>query len=227
MTNTDWLQIIIFAAIALFFFFRLRSVLGQKTGEEHKQGKLLTPKSLRPVPLRPQDQMAVKNKIDSDQEIASVLVGQDQVADLKKLQAIFPAFQPSSFLKGAKIAFESVLHAYAEGDTKTLKSLVDQEIFDAFSGSIIERQNKGQQQQTLIVAINDAKIESIKIENSQAFLTVLIISEQINTVRNQDGQVIEGDATAVRNIRDLWTFRKDLRNMDPNWLLVATHNAED
>ena len=226
MTNTDWLQIIIFAAIALFFFFRLRSVLGQKTGEEHKHGKLLTQKSLRPVPLRPQDQVAVKDKIDSDQEIAAVLVGQDQVA-VKKLQAIYPAFQPTSFLKGAKIAFESVLNAYAEGDTKTLKSLVDQEIFDAFSGSIVERQNKVQQQQTMIVAINDAKIESIKIENSQAFVTVLIISEQINVVRNQDGQVIEGDATAVRNIRDLWTFRKDLRNMDPNWLLVATHNAED
>jgi len=200
---------------------------GKKTGEEHKHGKLLTQKSLRPVPLRPQDQVAVKDKIDSDQEIASVLVGQDQVADLKKLQAIYPAFQPTSFLKGAKIAFESVLNAYAEGDTKTLKSLVDQEIFDAFSGSIIERQNKVQQQQTMIVAINDAKIESIKIENSQAFITVLMISEQINVIRNQDGQVIEGDATAVRNIRDLWTFRKDLRNMDPNWLLVATHNAED
>ncbi|HPI62361.1 MAG TPA: Tim44/TimA family putative adaptor protein [Alphaproteobacteria bacterium] len=226
MTNTDWLQIIIFAAIALFFFFRLRSVLGQKTGEEHKHGKLLTQKSLRPVPLRPQDQVPVKDKIDSDQEIAAVLVGQDQVA-VKKLQAIYPAFQPTSFLKGAKIAFESVLNAYAEGDTKTLKSLVDQEIFDAFSGSIVERQNKVQQQQTMIVAINDAKIESIKIENSQAFITVLMISEQINVIRNQDGQVIEGDATAVRNIRDLWTFRKDLRNMDPNWLLVATHNAED
>lgn len=227
MINTDWLQIIIFAAIALFFFFRLRHVLGQKTGEEHKHGKILPPNPLRPASQRSQDQVVVKDKMDSDQEIASLLTKQDVVAELKNLQAIFPAFQPSSFLKGAKIAFESILQAYAEGDIKTLKTLVDQEIFDAFSKAITDRQNKGHHQQTLIVAVNEAQIESIKVENNQAFVTTLLVSEQINVIRSQDGEVIEGNETAVRNIRDLWTFQKDLRNPDPNWLLVATHNAED
>ncbi len=225
MTDSDWLQIIFFAALAVFFLIRLRQVLGQRTGNEqkYKHHKILQ----MPLPGQKHqtENVAEKSNIENEQE-KSFLLSAELVNNVYELQRQYPAFQPSTFVKGAKIAFEAILEAYAAGDTNTLKALVDQDMFDLFDQAIITRQQKGQRQETMIVAIKEAKIRSIQSDAARAVISVIIVSEQINAIRNQQGQVIEGDATAVMTVRDLWTFAKDLRRTDPNWLLITTENAE-
>ena len=214
------LDILLFAAVAGFLLFRLRSVLGRRTGNE-RQRPLPTSRWGVP-PKQPVDAPAT---IDAPPVIDAVraapIRGASGVAALK---AADPSFDEGAFLQGARGAFDIIVKAFAAGDVKALEPLLSKDVFAAFAGAIRARQDAKETLQTKVVGVKSATIDETTVEGPSALVTVKFVSDQINVTRGADGAVVEGDAERVVEKTDLWTFSRMLRASNPNWTLVATHS---
>ena len=140
------------------------------------------------------------------------------------LQAADPSFQEESFLAGARGAFEIIVTAFAAGDAAKLQPLLSPDVFVAFADAIRARQAAKETAQTTVVAVKSATIAETRIEGATGLVTVKIVSDQINVVRDAEGKVVEGDPDHAIEKTDFWTFSRALRARDPNWTLVATHS---
>ena len=221
------LDIILFAALAAFLVFRLRSVLGKRTGHERRppQDPLAGPSrdaksddnviSLPDRGAQKGDAEAAFEAADSDDPLAAGLT-QVRIAD--------SSFTPAQFLPGAQAAFEMVVQAFAGADTKTLRNLLNDEVFDNFSTAIKQRQDAGETLETTLIGIKSADIIEARVDGRMAFVVVKFVTEQVNVTKNKDGAVIDGDPNHVTNVTDLWTFARNTRARDPNWLLVETRS---
>ena len=124
--------------------------------------------------------------------------------------------------RGAKIAFEMVITAFAGGDTKTLRPLLSNDVFEDFSGAIKARLDKKENLESTLVGISEADIIEAELQGKTAFVTIKFVSEQINVTRDAEGEVVDGDPGGVATVTDIWTFARNTRSRDPNWTLVAT-----
>ena len=131
-------------------------------------------------------------------------------------------FKPESFVAGAKVAFEMVITAFAGGDTKTLRPLLSNDVFEDFSGAIKSRLDKKETLESTLVGISEADIIEAELQGKTAFVTLKFVSEQINVTRDAEGEVVDGDPGGVATVTDIWTFARNTRSRDPNWTLVAT-----
>ena len=210
------LEILLFAAIAGVLLFRLRSVLGRRTGNERPRLNPLAAPKPAPVPPRqaPSDQVTPEN-------LHAATAGLTGMAALK---AADPSFDEAAFLKGARGAFEIILRAFAAGDTATLQPLLSKDVFGAFGDAIHARQSAKETQQTTLVAVKAVSIAETTIEGMTGLVTVKFVSDQINATRAADGKVVDGDPERPVEKTDFWTFSRALRTRDPNWTLVATHS---
>lgn len=211
----QFLDIILFAGVAGFLFFRLRSVLGRRTGNERR----------RPDPFAPRP-AAPPSPLDGApaNTAAPAPVAQIGVDGLAALRAADPSFNADAFLAGARTAFEMIVKAFAAGDTATLQPLLSPDVFSAFSEAIAARNAAKETHETTIVAIKVAVIEHVAIENGTGLVTVKLVTDQINATRDANGTVVEGDADKAIEKTDFWTFSRPLRARNPNWILVATHS---
>ena len=141
---------------------------------------------------------------------------------LSKVAAADDTFDPDHFLAGAKMAYEMIVTAYADGDRATLKNLLEPEVYEGFVSAIGEREGRGERVESTFVGIESAKISHAGLDGRTTRITVRFVSELISVTKNKDGAVVDGDPTAVQHIRDAWTFARDVRSRDPNWKLVAT-----
>ncbi len=210
-------DIILFAAIAGFLLLRLRSVLGRRTGNERR----------RPDPFAPQKPMPVPpNQTIINQPVAGPMraLPPSGTTGIAALQAADPSFQEESFLAGARGAFEIIVTAFAAGDAAKLQPLLSPDVFVAFADAIRARQAAKETAQTTVVAVKSATIAETRIEGATGLVTVKIVSDQINVVRDAEGKVVEGDPDHAIEKTDFWTFSRALRARDPNWTLVATHS---
>jgi len=217
--NFQFLDIILFAGVAGFLLFRLRSVLGRRTGNERRRD-LFPPRPVAPPP--PATSPFNVAPANTAQPEPGPVTGKQGVT---ALQAADPSFNPDAFLAGARAAFEMIVKAFAAGDTATLQPLLSPEVFTAFSDSIRARQAAKETHETKIVAIKVAVIERAGVENGNGLVTVKLVTDQINASRAADGTVVEGDADKVIEKTDYWTFSRPLKSRNPNWILVATHSA--
>ena len=117
-----------------------------------------------------------------------------------------------------------IVTAFADGDRKTLKGLLSREVYDGFAEAISDRESRGEQVRSTFVGIEDAAIKSAGVVNSDAQVTVSFTSQIISATLDKDGKVVEGDTEQVAEVRDIWTFARDVRSRDPNWKLVATES---
>ncbi|HEY1507275.1 MAG TPA: Tim44/TimA family putative adaptor protein [Stellaceae bacterium] len=217
--NFQLLDIILFAGVAGFLLFRLRSVLGRRTGNERRRPDPFAPRQATP----PQAAAPfVAPPADTAQPGPSAAAGMD---GLEALRAADSDFNPDAFLAGARTAFEMIVKAFAAGDTATLQPLLSPDVFAAFSEAIHARQAAKETHETRIVAIKVAVIEHVAIEAGNGLVTVKLVTDQINATRGADGTVVEGDADKVIEKTDFWTFSRPLRSRNPNWMLVATHSS--
>jgi predicted lipid-binding transport protein (Tim44 family) len=153
-------------------------------------------------------------------------VGTPMNRALRDIRERDASFSPSPFVDGAKLAYEMIVLAFADGDRKTLKNLLSREVYDGFVSALDEREKRGEKVQSSFVGIKDARIVGAEIKGTEANLTLRIASEIITATIGRDGAVIEGDPETVTEVTDVWTFARDLRSRDPNWKLVATE-ADD
>ena len=145
-------------------------------------------------------------------------------AGLIEIRVADPDFTPDGFLGGARVAFEMVLGAYAAGDAKTLRGLLDDTLFADFEAAIRDREAQGFVVEDTLVGIKSAELVEAFMDGRTANVTVKFVSEQVNVTRDAEGQVAEGNPNEVITVVDFWTFARDTKSRDPNWTLVATRS---
>ena len=238
MRNVFDIYTIIFLALAVFIFLRLRSVLGQRTGRERPppydpistRDAVRTPGSDKVVTLPARKTETVAKPLESDaaagepadrwQGIADA--GSPLAAGLDAIVAADPDFDAKHFLVGARAAYEMVVTAFAEGDRRNLKNLLSREVYEGFEAAIREREAKGEKVETRFVALDKADITGAELRGRTAHVTVRFVSQLISVTRDRAGTVVDGSPDKVTDVTDVWTFARDLSARDPNWKLVAT-----
>ena len=226
---------IIFLALAVFIFLRLRSVLGQRTGRERPpydpysaRDALRTSTNDNVVTLPPRA-ADVAPKPDAEPEERWKGIAEPGSATAIGLDALLvqdPSFDARHFLIGARQAYEMIVTAYAQGDRRNLKNLLSKEVYDGFESAIKEREQKGETVETRFVAIDGADLAAAEQRGRTAQLTVRFRSQLLSVTRAKDGAVIDGNPDKVTDVTDVWTFARDVSSRDPNWKLVATEAGQ-
>ncbi|MDB2391059.1 Tim44/TimA family putative adaptor protein [Alphaproteobacteria bacterium] len=208
-----YIDIIIFAVIAVLLVLRLKSVLGQRTGFE-----------------QPPEKQSMHAANDSDvvpfpgnKDDAGALNGHG----LETLRKADRDFTEAAFLGGATQAFEMTLRAYAEGDMAQLKRLLGYDLLQSFTQSIQKRNANKETLSIELETIKEASILNINVVDSIAAITVHFHSVQTRIARDADDNIIDEDESQTQDIVDIWTFERDLTLNDPNWKLVETETADD
>jgi predicted lipid-binding transport protein (Tim44 family) len=228
---------IIFLALAVFIFLRLRSVLGQRTGRERPpydaysardavRGSAsdkvvaLPPRGAEPVP-RPAE---VSEPGERWKGIAEA--GSPVAAGLDAIVAADPNFDVKHFITGGRAAYEMIVTAFAEGDRRTLRNMLSRDVAEGFEAAISERESRGETAETRFVSIDSADVTAAELRGRTAQVTVRFVSKLVSVTRNRAGEVIDGNPEKVADVTDVWTFARDLSSRDPNWKLVATEAGQ-
>lgn len=140
---------------------------------------------------------------------------------IKEIKDKFPDFSAGHFVFGAQAAFEMVLEAFSTGDKDTLKGLLAKELYQDFEKEIDKRAKSGKQSCATLVAINASDIKKVSFDKNVADITVSFKSEQINVVKDKEGKIVGGNASAVDEVQDSWTFRRNMASSNPNWTIVS------
>ena len=197
MNNSfEYLDIILLAIIAGFIILRLRGILGRRTGHEKKDfGDLFGKKATQ-----------------SGSEKKVVNLSSSKLDDATKEQ----------FIKGAKAAYEMIITSFAEGDKKTLKPLLNQEIYKNFSDEIDHRKKENLKSELTFVVVKSAEIKNFEKKDNIYTFTVNFVSEIITCKKDKNNNVIEGSPDIIKTVKDVWKFSKNMWSSNPNWYLVET-----
>lgn len=229
--DSSYLDIVVFAVIAVVLIWKLRGVLGQRTGNEREPQDLLSRRNA-PGAESPADKEAgavgdnvirLPNrnppKIDEPEEEVS--------PEVARVRALDPTFDAAEFLEGAKIAFDMILVAFGTDDIKSLRSLLTPEVLKTFTAAIEARRKAGETLESQLISIRSAEIDGTRVDGTTVFVTVRFVSEQVSCLRDKNGVVIDGDEAHVLMLTDLWTFSRNTRLRDPNWFLAETRTVEE
>ena len=221
----QYLDIILLAMIAAFIALRLRSILGRRTGNEGTQPEqhgfpspVKTDGVAAPVDGQAQDGVVdhLGLKLDS---------ASPAYEGIRKIIARDKLFDLEIFVTGAQSAYDMILEAFWQGDTETLGALVGSDVLPHFENAIADRQKAGLSVGNKLVAIRQVDIEDASLEGTLARITVKFVSDIIQVTKDSENRVVEGDITDTVDVIDIWTFERDLRKSDPNWILVSTRSG--
>ena len=222
-------------AVAVVILLRLRSVLGTRTGHERPYDPYATEASEKArradgkvIPLpgsKPAEEIYASDRATEPVWQGVAEEGSTLAKGLEKIARADKSFEVKDFLEGAKMAYEMIVTAFAQGDRKTLKPLLSKDVYEGFAEAIAEREKAGETIETQIVGIDKADIVGATLQGRRASITVKFQSQMITVKRNSDGGVIDGDERTVQPITDVWTFDRDVTSRDPNWRLVATEET--
>jgi predicted lipid-binding transport protein (Tim44 family) len=221
-----YIDILFFAMVAAFIALRLRSVLGRRTGQERRRsngwgGARANGHGDNVVNLPDRSQSAAEtDRAIADLDDSKVKTG------LTQLRLADPEFDLRGFIDGAKKAFEVIVDAYASGNKEALAPLLADDVLAGFTSAIDQRQAAGQTLETQLIAIQDAQVADAAMLDSRAQITMRFTSEQVNILRDSAGNVVDGDPSAAEEVVDIWTFERDTRSDDPNWILVETRTPD-
>lgn len=224
------IDLIIFAAVAVFFIIRLGSTLGKRTGHQkptHFPGSSDAPDARPSTSGRDSggdnDDNVVRMPTGfSEPKTRGVAYDGPAGKGLREISDIDSDFDPDGFVQGAQAAFEMIVNAYAEGDRKTLKNLLDKSTYESFSGAIDAREEAGHRMEDTLVGIDSAAISAAGMDGETARVTIRFVSQQVNVTYDSEGRVVDGDPTSVETVCDVWTFARNVTSRDPNWELVET-----
>jgi predicted lipid-binding transport protein (Tim44 family) len=230
---------VIFLAIAVLIFLRLRNVLGRRTGNERPPFDPYSRREPAPgstgddnvigLPRRQagRDVAAAEIEANAEEHIKTIAPeGSTLNEALRAIASADRSFDPETFLTGAKAAYEMIVTAFAQGDRKTLKQLLSREVYDGFVSAIGERESRGETIEFRFVGIDKAEITGAALKGSSAHVTVKFLSKLISATHDKSGEVIDGDPIHVGDVTDIWTFAREVNSRDPNWKLVATESVD-
>ena len=190
----EYIDIILLAMIAGFIFLRLRGILGKKTGFD---GKI--------PPNFERDFQAIKS-------------------NLKPINKKFDEAEQKDFLKGAQIAYETIITDFSDSDNKLIasKPLLGKKVYDQFKEALSEREKQGNFAEITFIGIKSAVIKTHKKVENSLEVTVDFVSEIITCIKDKDKKIISGDSEKIKTVYDTWVFSKDIKSANPNWLLIDT-----
>ena len=192
-SSFEYIDIILLAMIAGFIFLRLRGILGKKTGHEENISTSF-----------PQDFPSKKEGFKKIDETS------------------FDETAKADFLKGAKIAYETIVTNFSTGDLKNIKSFLSKKVFNDFNEAIKDRSNKGLISETTFIGINSADIKNYNQTNNMFVVTVDFVSEIISCVKDNEKKLVSGDPEKIKKVYDTWQFSRDVKSLSPNWFLTNT-----
>jgi predicted lipid-binding transport protein (Tim44 family) len=212
-------SLIVFAALAIFVIWKLRSVLGLRVDREPPSAQFAPrPVGPRPLPGAPPEQDVAPVK--SEDRWKGVTDKEDAAPALDAISAADSRFDGHAFLDGSRRAYEMIVTAFAKGDRDTLRPLLAKDVFDGFAHEIARREAAGETLETAIVAIDTALIDSASAAPRNNEITVRFAVRLLSIRRDRNGDTVDGGNTLP--VEELWTFARDPRASDPNWKLVAT-----
>jgi len=217
---SQYFDIILFAMIAGFLVLRLRSVLGRRTGNERRRESFL-----RRAEATKDKVVALADRAKpaaSSPGPAAAETGDALAQGIGRIRGADPGFDPAQFLAGARIAFEMIVAAFAEGDKDRLRPLLSDEVFQPFAAAIDQRTAAKETLESRILQLKQIDLAAAGLDGRMAKTTVKIVSDQVNLTRAHDGSIVDGDPDNPIEKTDFWTFARDTRSPDPNWKLVAT-----
>ena len=190
----EYIDIILLAMIAGFIFLRLRGILGKRTGFEGKP--------------TPQFQEVIKNSKTEPKT--------------ENLNQTFDDNAKKNFIKGAQIAYETIITDFSDNDNRLTKSkpILSKKIFDLFNQALKDREKRGHYSEITFIGINSATIKDHKKNENIITVTVEFVSEIITCIRDKEKKIISGNPEKIKKIYDTWVFSRDLRSNSPNWQLV-------
>lgn len=230
---------IIFLALAVFIFAKLRSVLGTRTGHERPPFDPYSGETPKPATL-PDKPASIPNRNEETSPVArdaereapaadrwagiaapgsAVAAGLDAIANADR------SFDARNFLEGAKAAYEMIVMAFAEGDRKTLRNMLGKELFEEFASALNAREAKGHKMESRFVSLDKAEIKNAVLAGNEARITIDFLAQLVSATRDKDGNVVEGSADALTDVEDLWMFARDVKSSDPNWKLVENNET--
>lgn len=233
-------DIILIGLVAVFLILRLRSVLGKRTGSERPPAR---DPFAPPTPPTSQPRIGTDAPSGNDnvvvpmptpaQRTSSPTSGPGGIratvlptasAGIAAVRSADPRFDPLGFATGARSAFTTIVEAFAKGDTAPLKALLDAPIYASFEQAIRSRNERREKAETTLIGFEASDIAAAEMQGALAQVTVRFVTEQINVTRNAEGQVADGNPNEVQKVIDLWTFRRDTKSSDPNWVLIKTES---
>ncbi len=229
------LTTIIFLALAVFVIWKLRSVLGQRTGHQGPPGDVVRrPEARTPAPANDANvvrlpgrnaEAATVNTADPDRWKGIAEPGTPLAAGLDAIALADGGFDAPGFQEGAKAAYEMIVTAFAQGDRRTLKDLLSKDVFDGFVGAIGDREKRGERVETTFVSIDKAEFVDAQLKGKQAQVTIRFLSKLITATYDRANAVIDGAPDKVVDVTDVWTFSREAGSRDPNWRLIATESG--
>ncbi len=231
MGSSDFITLF-FLVAAVLIFLQLRSVLGRRTGNEKPPMDPYSPRDAAKSLSDDNKVVTLPKKGEGDEEnrfaeIDAVAPAGSPLNDsLRELSKTDPSFRPKEFLNGARMAYEMIVMAFADGDRKALKNLLSKDVYDGFNAAITDRESRGEVVKSTFVGIEKIDITNASIRDAEEQITLRIVSQLISATYDKDGKLIDGDAENVSEVDDIWTFSRDIRSRDPNWKLIATESEQ-
>ncbi len=213
-----YLDIIILLFVVVVVFVKLRGLLGTRPENETEISKESAAK-IFDILMQEHN----KNRPQPTMAGGELKADESDLSEQEKTLRRIPGFNRDKFIGGAKKAFEIIVTSFAKGDIETLETLVGKNLLKKFKEVISSRKEEGISAETDFIGFNEAVITDAKITKSNlAKISVKFVSEQVNILRNKQGEVMEGDENFIQSITDIWTFERSLNSASPNWLLVST-----
>jgi len=213
------IELLILFAIAAFVLYRLKSVIGTRTGYE------APPERYEQDAEQEVEPRVERRPPPSIEDISSRHALSDDAREaFTAMRRVEPDFDVEGFLQGARSAYEMILMAYEEGDRSTLRDLLAPDVFRAFESVIDERESQGLTVEARFIGVRDLRVESAAFdhETNEADVALRFVGELITAVRDTENRIVEGDPNEVRRQTDVWTFSRVMGAPNPNWLLTAT-----
>ena len=192
--NFGFIDIILLAMIAGFIILRLRNILGRKTGHEGKVASVFDEKKFAEFKSKLKVEPIIKDTLEEDEK--------------------------KQFLKGAEIAYESIITSFAKGEKDKLKKLLTKEIFNNFEQAIDHRNNEKIKSELTFIGVKESGIEKFEKIKSDLVATVKIVCEIISVKKDKEDNVIEGNPDRIKTVTDYWKFTKNAATDNPNWFLA-------
>lgn len=215
------LSLLVLAGIAIFLILRLRSVLGTRDGFEKPR---VDPSERMGVPDRDRRGFEVIDGGPDHDILDHVPEGSTAAANLAAMKRVEPSFNVTEFLGGARQAYEMILMDFERGDLENIRAFLSNDVYAAFDSVVQSRREAGLSVDANFVGLRELKLVDADFDRdtNEGEMQVRFTAELTSVVRNEAGEIVEGDPNEIKTQRDVWTFGRVMGSNDPNWQLVAT-----